>query len=112
MESRDAMAVWLSEKIYQELTEKGSSQIRLNRLPVKMSLTEEGTFELTVDKEVVEIPVIHVQDDRKGSWTFYKNPENPLLVAYRSTYFSQYLKTVSTASTNKLRWIQQLPPVK
>jgi riboflavin synthase len=112
MESRDAMTMWLSEKIYQELTEKGSSKIRLNRLPVKLSLTEEGTFELTVDKQVVEIPVFHVEDDRKGSWTFYKNSKNPLLLAYRSTYFSQRLTTVSTAPTNKLRWIQQLPPVK
>lgn len=112
MESRDAMTVWLSEKVYRELTEQGSSKIRLNRLPVKMSLTEEGTFTLTVDKQVVEIPVIHVEDDRKGFWTFYKNPENPLLVAYRSTYFSQHLITVSTAPTNKLRWIHQLPPVK
>ena len=112
MESRDAMTVWLSEKVYRELTEQGSSKVRLNRLPAKMSLTEEGTFTLTVDKQVVEIPVIHVEDDRKGFWTFYKNPENPLLVAYRSTYFSQHLKTVSTAPTNKLRWIHQLPPVK
>jgi len=112
MESGDAMTVWLSGKVYQELTETGSSKIRLNRLPVKLSLMEEGSFTLTVDKEVIEIPVIHVQDDRKGLWMFYKNPENPLLVAYHSTYFSQHLKTVSTASTNKLRWIQQLPPVK
>ncbi|MEE2840037.1 MAG: riboflavin synthase [Acidobacteriota bacterium] len=112
MESGDAMTVWLSEKVYRELTEKGSSKIRLNRLPVTLSLMEEGSFTLTVDKQVVEIPVIHVQDDRKGLWMFYKNPENPLLVAYHSTYFSQHLKTVSTASTNKLRWIQQLPPVK
>jgi riboflavin synthase len=112
LESRDAMTVWLSEKVYQELTEKGSSRIRLNRIPVMMSLTEEGTFTLTVDKQVIDIPVMHVEDDRKGLWTFYKNPENPLLVAYRSTYFSQYLKTVSTALTNKFRWIQQIPPVK
>ena len=112
MESGDAMTVWLSGKVYRELTEKGSSKIRLNRLPVTLSLMEEGSFTLTVDKQVVEIPVIHVQDDRKGLWMFYKNPENPLLVAYHSTYFSQHLKTISTASTNKLRWIQQLPPVK
>jgi hypothetical protein len=112
MESGDAMTVWLSGKVYRELTEKGSSKIRLNRLPVTLSLMEEGSFTLTVDKQVVEIPVIHVQDDRKGLWMFYKNPKNPLLVAYHSTYFSQHLKTVSTASTNKLRWIQQLPPVK
>jgi hypothetical protein len=112
LESEDAMTVWLSQKVYRELTEKGSSKIRLNRLPVRMRLTEEGTFTLTVDKQVVEIPVMYVEDDRKGLWTFYKNPENPLLVAYRSTYFRQHLKTVSTALTNKLRWIQQLPPVK
>ena len=112
MESGDAMTVWLSGKVYRELTEKGSSKIRLNRLPVTLSLIEEGSFTLTVDKQVVEIPVIHVQDDRKGLWMFYKNPENPLLMAYHSTYFSQHLKTISTASTNRLRWIQQLPPVK
>ncbi|MEE8348370.1 MAG: riboflavin synthase [Acidobacteriota bacterium] len=112
MESKDAMTMWLSGKVYQELTEKGNSKIRLNRLPVELKVTDEGVVEITLDKKVVEIPVIHVQDDRKGFWTFYKNPENPLLVAYRSTYFSQHLKTVSTSPTNKLRWIHQLPPVK
>lgn len=112
MESDDSMTVWLSKKVYEELTQKGSSAIRLNRVPVKMNLREEGTFELTVDKQVIEIPVIHVEDDRKGFWTFYRNPENPILVAYRSTYFSQHLKTVSTSPSNKLRWIHQLPPVK
>ena len=112
MESGDAMTMWLSGKVYQELTEKGSARIRLNRLPVELKVTDEDIAEITLDKKVVEIPVIKVQDDRNGLWTFYKNPENPLLVAYRSTYFSQHLDTVSTSSTNKLRWIQQLPPVK
>ncbi len=112
IESDDSMTVWLSRKIYEELTLKGNSAIRLNRVPLRMNLKEEGTFELTVDKQVVEIPVIHVEDNQKGFWTFYRNLENPILVAYRSTYFSQQLKTVSTSPSNKLRWIHQLPPVK
>ena len=77
-----------------------------------MTLKDEGTYSLTLNKQVEEIPVIHVEDNRKGSWTFHKSGENPLLVEYVTPYFHQRLKTVSTDPSNKLRWINELPPVR
>ena len=112
VESSAVMTLWLSEKIYQDLTEKGEARIELNRSPIKLTLKDEGTYSLTINKQVEEIPVIHVEDNRKGFWTFHKSGENPLLVEYVTPYFRQHLKTVSTDPSNKLRWIKELPPVK
>lgn len=111
-ESKDVMTIWLSERMFRELTEKGKAGIEFNHLPLKMELEGEDTFQLTVDKQVREIPVIRVRDDRKGFWTFHKNPNNPILVEYVSPHYRQYLKSISTASKNSLRWIKKLPPVK
>jgi riboflavin synthase len=112
VESSEMMTLWLSEKIYRDLTEKGKAGFELNRSAMRFTLKGEGTYSLTIDKKVEEIPVIHVEDNRKGSWTFYKNQENPLLVEYVTPYFHQHLKTASTGPSNKLRWINVLPPVK
>ena len=112
VESSEVMTLWLSEKIYQDLTEKGEARIELNHSPIKLTLKDEGTYSLTINKQVEEIPIIHVEDNRKGSWTFHKSGENPLLVEYVTPYFHLHLKTVSTGPSNKLRWIKELPPVK
>lgn len=112
VESDNAMTGWLSADMYKELTEKESFKMKLNRMPVKMTLVGKGVFTLTVDKQVVEVPVIYVEDDRQGLWTFHENPENPILMAYRSIHFDQYLETISNSPDNKLRWIQHLPPIK
>ena len=112
VESSEMMTLWLSEKVYRDLTEKGEASIALNRSPIHLTLKDEGTYSLIINKQVEEIPVIHVEDNRKGSWTFHKSGENPLLVEYVTPYFHQRLKTVSTDPGNKLRWINELPPVK
>ncbi len=112
VESSEMMTLWLSEKIYRDLTEKGEARIELNRSPIQLTLKGEGIYRLTINKKVEEIPVIHVEDNRKGSWTFHKSEENPLLVEYVTPYFHQHLKTVSTSPSNKLRWINELPPIK
>ena len=112
VQSSEMMTLWLSQKIYQDLTEKGGVRIELNRSPIKLTLKDEGTYSLTLNKQVEEIPVIHVEDNRKGFWTFHKSRENPLLVEYVTPYFHQRLKTVSIGPNNKLRWIRELPPVK
>ena len=112
MESKDVMTIWLSEKMFRELTEEGKARIEFNHLPLKMELEGESTFKLTVDKQVREIPVIRVRDDRKGFWAFHKDSGNPILVEYVSPYYRQYLKSISTAPKNSLRWIKKLPPVK
>ena len=112
MESSDVMTIWLSERMYEDLIRDGRAKIKSNQLWLKMRLEGEGTFRLTVDQEVREISVVRVRDDREQHWSFHKDPRNPILVEYVSPYLRRYLKTASTGSTNNLRWIKQLPPVK
>ncbi len=112
MESSDTMTYWLSERMYQELTEDGETQVQVNNSPVKLKVKGEETYRLTVNKEVQEIPTLSIEDDRGGTWFFHKDRENPLLLAYVTPYFHQRLTVVSTAPTNTLRWMRQVPPVK
>ena len=112
VESKDVMTVWLSREIYRSLMQDGVAKVRLNRLSMKLHLEGEGTYTVMVDRESREIPVIHLLDSRAGSWTFHKDPQNPVLVEHFTPYYRQFLKTVSTAPGNKLRWIREPPPVK
>ena len=112
MESKDVMTVWLSERIYRKLIDTGTSKIKLNNLAVRMSVRGEGVYRVNIDETEREFPAIYVDDDRNGSWTFHKDPENPILLEYETPHFRQYLKSVSTTSRNKLRWIKDIPPVK
>lgn len=111
VESKDIMTLWLSRRSFEELRGQGKVSIKLNRLPLKMQLRDQGLFSLEVNKQSVELPVIHVTDDRRGQWTFYDNAENPLLVAYQSPYFRQELAAFSSGTDQKLRWIKKLPPI-
>ncbi len=112
MESKDVMTVWLSKRIYLELTETGTSKIKLNSLPVRMSVRGEGTYHVSVDETEREVPTLYVDDDRNGSWVFHQDPENPILLEYKTPHFRQHLKSVFKTSRTKLRWIKEIPPVK
>ena len=112
IESSDTMTIWLSRRLYQELAEKGKANVKINRLATQMQVKNEGTVSILVNGEELEIPVIYVDDGRSGIWVFQKDPENPILVQFASPYFLQSLKRVSTAPTNKLRWIQKPAPVR
>jgi len=111
-ESPDAMTMWLSTRMYRELKENGHTRIELNRLPLKMKVVGTGTFDLVVDKQQIQIPVLTVEDERKNTWVFYDDPENPLMVEYKTPRYRKYLKSVSTSSWPGLKWIKQIPPVK
>ncbi len=111
-ESPDAMTIWLSERMYKELKENGGAKIELNNLPLKLKVVGTGTFNLLVDKEERQIPVMTVEDERNNTWVFYDDPENPLMVEYKTSRYRKYLKSVTTSSWPGLRWIKQIPPVK
>ena len=112
VESDDELAMWLSEQLYRRLIEEGETRIRINSSSLDLRLEGEGTYPITLNRKAVQIPVIYAKDSRRGSWVFHRDPNNPLLVEYVSAYFRQSLRAVSTVSTNKLRWIKELPPVK
>lgn len=111
-ESKDAMTIWLSGRIYKELKENGHAKIELNNLPLKMKVLGTGTFDLLVDKKQRQIPVITIEDERKSTWVIHDDPENPLMVEYKTPRFRKYLRSVNTSSWPGLRWIKQIPPVK
>ena len=77
-----------------------------------MPVDGRGNREVIIDGESRKIPVIHVVDNKKGEWTFYKDEANPVLVEYSSPYYRQFLRIISTASTVGFRWIRNVPPVK
>jgi len=112
VESPDAMTTWLSQSMYKDLKQNGQAKIELNRLPLKMKVVGTGTFDLMVDKQARQIPVMTVEDERKNTWVFYDDAENPLMVEYKTPRYRKYLKSVSTASWPGLKWIKQIPPVK
>lgn len=112
LESSDLMTVWLSDQAYLDLIQDGKTEIQLNRISAKMELEGEGVYPVIVNGESLEVPVLRLKDTRRGTWTLLKDPENPLILEYVSPYFRQSLKRVSTAKTNKFRWIKDLPPVK
>ncbi len=111
-ESSDAMTIWLSERMYHELKDNGQAKILLNNLPLKMKVVGTGTFSLIVDKQERQIPVMTVEDERKNTWVFYDEADNPLMVEYKTPRYRKYLKSVTTASWPGLKWIKQVPPVK
>ena len=112
VESKDVMTVWLSREIYQRLIQNGIAKVRLNRSPMKLSLEGEGSRQVIFNRESKDIPVIYVVDNRNGSWTFHKDPKNPILVEYSTFHYRQFLRAVSTSSFNKMRWVQKSPPIR
>jgi riboflavin synthase len=112
VDSPDAMTIWLSESMFRELKENGHARILSNNLPLKMKVVGTGTFSLAVDKQERQIPVMTVEDERKNTWVFYDDADNPLLVEYRTPRYRKYLKSISTSSWPGLKWIKQIPPVK
>ncbi|MGH9338007.1 MAG: hypothetical protein ACRD1R_00040 [Acidobacteriota bacterium] len=112
LESEEATTIWLSRAMYQDLLDDGYAQIRLNSQPVKLQVQGEGSYNIVVDKEPAQVPIIRVKDNRRGEWVFLKDPVNPLLIEYVTPYFRQTLKRISTDPENDLRWVREIPPVK
>jgi riboflavin synthase len=112
VESPDATTVWLSERIYKDLSANGEAKIDLNRLPLKMKVTGKGVFTLEVDKESREVAALLVEDERRNQWVFQADPANPILLEFKTPRFRRYLKSVLTSSWPGLRWIKQAPAVR
>ncbi len=86
--------------------------MKYNNLPLKLKKEGEATFRFRYNKRQIEIPVILASDARRGRWSIWNNPDNPLVVQYESPYFKQHLKTMATNSRPRLRWIKKVPPVR
>ncbi len=111
-ESKDQMTKWLSRETFEALKEGRELRMVLNSSPMRVSLTGRGVAELTVDGEVVEVPVIYLEDNRRGTWAFHANGANPVLIDYQNPYYRESLRQVFTNRPDSLRWIRRVPPVK
>ncbi len=111
-ESADMMTLWLPDKVFDQLSRKGSVKMRYNNLPLKLKKEGRGTFRFRYNKRETEIPVILASDSRRGRWSIWDDPDNPLVVQYESPYFKQHLKTMAARNRPALRWIKKLPPIR
>ena len=111
-ESSDMMTLWLPDKVFDELSRKGSVKMKYNNLPLKLKKEGEATFRFRYNKRQIEIPIIQASDARRGQWSIWNNPDNPLVVQYESPYFKQHLKTMATTNRPMLRWIKKVPPIR
>jgi hypothetical protein len=112
VESKDVMTNWLSTALYYTLIDGGQAQVQLNRRKIKMTVIGEGTRQLVLNQVEIEVPVVRIKDNQNGSWVVHKNPRNPVLIEYQSPHYHMQLKRISTHTSNNLRWIRKLPPVK
>lgn len=110
-ESSDTLIKWLSRDVFEELARKGQVKVVLNAFPLVLQLKGRSTARLSVDRTEVEIPVLELEDSRKGRWLFLDHADNPLLVEHSNPYYRERLTAVSTTQKNSLRWIKKLPPV-
>ena len=111
-ESGKETTKWLSRKMYDELINQGKVKITLNKISTQFQLKEKSTRQLVWNKVEIEVPVIVVEDSRRGVWAFHANPENPILIEYTTPYYHEKLARISTDGKNRLRWIRQLPPIR
>lgn len=110
-QSADKVTLLLSEWMLNELEEKQRAKIYLNNVQVKMKVVEVSSHAVLIDGMETEIPALRVEDSRKGSWVFARDPKLALVLEYTTPYFSQKLKNLVHPEKSSLRWIKKLPPV-
>ncbi len=111
-DSPDRTTLQLSRAAFEVLERTKRIKLRLNGTFVKMKVVGEESFSLAVDRETVEVKGLRVEDDRRGSWLFARDPERPLVLHHKTPYFEHRLKSLSTPDRPSLRWIRRLPPIK
>ncbi len=111
-EAPDETTLRLSRALFTELAAQKSLKLQLNGVPLKMEWVGEEPFVLKLDREEVEVTGVRVQDNRRGSWLFLKDPDLPLVLEYVTSYFHHRLESLSTPDRPSLRWIRRLPPIK
>ena len=98
--------LWLSRRIYGDLTAKGKAKCDLDGVAATLTRKGKGRLAVEVNKSVRELPVIIVADDRGSERWFLDSEENPLLVKHTLRTFTQVLTSITTDRTNALRWIK------
>jgi len=104
--TRNETALWLSQRVFTELTEKKTTRWDLNGVAAKLTFIKEGSVSVEVNRNVLELPVIQAADDRNAEWSFLNLPENPLMIRYEVRNYRQTLSSITTGAPDSLRWIK------
>ena len=104
--TRNETALWLSRRVFTELKEKKTARWNLNGVASRLSLIDEGSVSVEVNRIAVKLPVIRAADDRNAEWSFLNQPENPLMVRYEVRNYRQTLSSITTGAPDSLRWIK------
>jgi len=108
----DRIAKWLPVKVYERLAAGSETKIQLNGIPAVLKPVGRESATVVVNKQSIEVPVLLLEDNRRGRWAFQDDASNPVLIRYETPYFLESLARVSTPETPSLRWIKKLPPIK
>ena len=111
-ESDDVMTKWLPRELFQEILDGNQTKALLNNLPAKFKLDRRETIPIVLNKEEVEVPVVVIEDSRRGVWTVLDDSANPLLIRYETPFYHEQLLRIATGQKNNLRWIRRVPPIK
>ncbi len=103
---KDGTTLWLSERIYGDLREKGRAKVTLDGVDGLLTLDGTGELPVEVNRTRQLLPVLKVKDDRGSERWFLDSRENSLMVRHTVRAFDQTLASITTDKANTLRWIK------
>jgi hypothetical protein len=104
--SKNATTLWLSQKIFRELKEKGNIKCKLDGVQSLLTYKGKDRLQVEVNKSRKELPVIKVVHGKDSEQWFLDSEENPLLVKHTVGHYVQTLESITTNQPNTLRWIK------
>ena len=105
--SKNAITLWLSQKIYRDLKEKKKARCVLDGVITWLQYLGEEHLTVEVNRNPMQLPVIRISDDRGSERWFLDQENNPLLVKHIVRGYSQTLTSITTDKHNTLRWINK-----
>jgi hypothetical protein len=103
---KDATTLWLSERIFTGLKEKGRLKVSLDGVDGWLTLDGTDRLPVEVNRSQKMLSVIKVKDDRGNERWFLDSAENALLVRHTVRSYVQSLTSITTDKPNTLRWIK------
>jgi hypothetical protein len=103
---KDATTLWLSERVFHDLKEKGRLKLSIDSVDGWMTVEATDTLPVEVNRAQKLLPVLKVKDDRGNERWFLDSEENALLVKHAVRAYVQTLTSITTDKPNTLRWIK------
>jgi hypothetical protein len=103
---KDATTLWLSERLFHDLKEKGRIKMGIDSVEGWMTAVGSDQITIEVNRSPRTLPVLKVKDDRGSERWFLDLPDNPLLAKHTIRGFTQTLSSITTDKPNTLRWIK------